>query len=670
MKKTISILACLTVAVSVIAIPIYAQAEDEIIIKADGSSFTCPEETNIGQIGDDWAKDGEAIYAVDNYNFQLNTPDNTYITYEGMPKGEYDVYYYVAGSDNSDGRYRSSRALDSDITVTDAYGIHLIESVRPYIGYIGYVKVGTYYFNGDTDVIKVTANTYDNRNTDWLGPRMLITHSIKLVPTADHSVLLEAVNKAENVQAIKAAIENFGESYVDRDFLEYMKAVYKEILEKRPTGGYKIAHEIKRTAENVAERKQTTYKADSCGFIWAPRSEPNVYRNYVNVASLEYGGSAVIMFKDLPKGKIKKVELKFDIIDGGRSTNAVASKVCNKIYDNFVPGQTREDVNSVLSYVNMEESKYVSSGFKDITDNVLKNAINENGELSLYMTLDDMGDAAQIRTLLIKPEATLKITYDDTVLDERLDVAKTVAAANTLDEAVKILQDNAGLFEITDVEASQWAIALFGESIVTLNDIDSIISQSREAVVYFSCANIDYLDGVINGQIYLKNMSGDDIEPTVAAAAYRDGKMVSVTYLNKAAVDNCIYICNLGFSAPDVDTLKVFAFENMNSVKPIAEFYETNLLDEFKRTLLLSKNQDGKIMVKNITGINKIYSLFVGSGDKSNFSEFDFVYMLDKDAVIEGYGIHQYEFDADKKDFAVFMVDNMISLRPQDIALD
>ena len=147
MKKIISICISLVVAMSAAINAVQAQTENDIIIKADKSNFTYPDGTNVGGLGGDWAKDSEATYAVANYNLNVNTPDNTYITYKGMPKGEYDVYYYIAGSDNSDGKYRSSRALDSDVSVTDADGTYTVESVRPQIGYKDYVNIDEIYIS-------------------------------------------------------------------------------------------------------------------------------------------------------------------------------------------------------------------------------------------------------------------------------------------------------------------------------------------------------------------------------------------------------------------------------------------------------------------------------------------------------------------------------------------
>lgn len=484
MKKIISICISLVVAMSAAINAVQAQTENDIIIKADKSNFTYPDGTNVGGLGGDWAKDSEATYAVANYNLNVNTPDNTYITYKGMPKGEYDVYYYIAGSDNSDGKYRSSRALDSDVSVTDAYGTYTVESVRPYIGYKDYVNIGTYCFDGKNDEVKVTANSYDNRDVNWLGSRMLITHSIKLVPT-DHSDLLKAINSADDVQAVEEAVKSLGGTYIDKDSLVYMGDVYKEILNRKPETGYENSHEIKLVADRTIESKLTVNETDSYLFIWAPKSEPSVYRNYSNVASLEDGGNAVIMFKNLPTGNVKNVELNFELFDGGRSTNAIVSKAAGNVYENFPSGQARGDINSVIKYTDMTESKYVASGFKDITDDVLHNAINENGELSLYMTIDDMGDSSNIRTLLIKPAARIKITYD------KSDIAGNIDLTGTFEDGTDVTKD-------TEVSVGNKILTLKSEAPITDWDFLNDICVTSSYDVAFTAERVSDTEFTIN----------------------------------------------------------------------------------------------------------------------------------------------------------------------------
>lgn len=431
MKKITSILMSLAVLMSAVIAPVHAQTENEIIIKAGESNFTVPAGTSVGGLGGDWAKDNEATYFA-MYDLTANTPENTYITYTGMPAGEYELYYYICGSNNSDGTYRSARALDCDISVTDAYGTYTTVSVKPYIGYSGYVSVGTYCFDGVDDTVKITANPDDNKTVNDLGQRMLVTHSIKLVPVAEHSDLLSAVNSAANVRDVRLAVENLGGTYIDGNSLNYMGDVYKSILENRPANGYTNAHEIKIISDEAIKNGLT--KSDVItSKLFVYNSGNGEYRHYAQ-ANISGDGNALAMFKDIPMGNIKKVELKLDFVQIGQATNVEVMKAADSIYEKDFPvGQARNEseINAGITYKELSETKKVATGFKDITDEVLKSAVNKKGALTLLLMADytlgnDMG-------LCLNPVAYLRVTYDNTVDTSKMikQASVNTSAANT-----------------------------------------------------------------------------------------------------------------------------------------------------------------------------------------------------------------------------------------------
>lgn len=95
---------------------------------------------------------------------QLGT--DTYVTYsDKIPGGVYKVMYYYPNY-TADSTYTAGRnvtILDNDIEITDANGIHTVDSVKPDITFGGWAEVGVYEFAGNgADSIKVYVNQ-DNK---------------------------------------------------------------------------------------------------------------------------------------------------------------------------------------------------------------------------------------------------------------------------------------------------------------------------------------------------------------------------------------------------------------------------------------------------------------------------------------------------------------------------
>lgn len=415
MKKKLALALSVTLMLGIA--PLAVHAEEEVILTVNHATWTAPG-TAVGLATSEWGEPGSDDpvkgVSLDNANISAGcNAENTYVTYSaGIPVGEYDVYYWICGNHAATSPLgRRMRVLDNDVLVTDKYGTKEIKSIKPSWYYEGYVNLGSYYFDGGNDSIKVTMNDEAfAARTQAHGTPLIASTKIKFVPADQHTDLLGAVNTSETVDDVRMAIENYGGEYMTADALVFMNRVYEEILAGKP---YETAVQLKNQFDTSVESKTKTVEYASSMFAWqAPVDAINKFRvrNGMDITvsnSYPNMGKGLVTFDNISNEGIKSVELdlaatrtEFDIQLTKYSSDTYAASVGMDIYI--------EEAN----YTDFDDKVSIMPEGDKIDAEAIKTAVAQNGSVSLYLEPDRVDWIPAQVVSQYKTDAILRVTYD------------------------------------------------------------------------------------------------------------------------------------------------------------------------------------------------------------------------------------------------------------------
>lgn len=273
-------------------------ASDTVILSVADATWTLPEGLVASGSKDYGSETPNAFVAVDGEPSTEVSLDklgeDTYVTYTNIPEGVYKVeYYYPEFAGDSYKTGRQAQVLDSDLAITDANGTHIVKSTKPSITFAGWTEIGTYEFAENGNSIKVTANQ-DNKIFKAKWNKRFVSSQIRLTPvTEDHSALITAVNAATDASALKTAVSENNNGFVNASALTYMGDVYTAVLAAKPADGFASAYAFKTAFENAVEAKLTKNIVNSSSFVWQNTDSNLTSAGYrINWSPVEFGNGS------------------------------------------------------------------------------------------------------------------------------------------------------------------------------------------------------------------------------------------------------------------------------------------------------------------------------------------------------------------------------------------
>lgn len=598
---------------------------------------------DIGEVTDDnKLRDPDSVFAFP-YVF-VNKADWTYDRNQvnakitGIPAGKYDVEYYVPYSTSNLGM--NMTMLDVDLEIKDANGTYVKEAIMPSYaggyeickdceGYIGdgsasqyvfydeaskYVKVGTYEFDGENDSVLIYANDENKtKSNNAFNRHTFVPGKIRLTPVSNEAQvhyyyqtgknIMEDLNNADSAEELRSFAENNLSSLIDINSLNNMSGVWEGLYSNRPSAGYASEAAFKAAFDNEVSKylKTVRYEHGNTKLTTKPNGD-NTRIKVIDTYETDHMPSEsvkFVIFNDIAAGSIKNISLDIAFNDNDSANNKYAY-IHNMIVDRYSLDDFELEVNEALDGVaiNTMEHRYVDRyrryHFTDVPAAMIKasaselsndiaNAMNSSNKKTTDLVLGLVPDYTLHKSIYSNniKDADLIVTYDTTVADNVFEAAKAAARAETIAAAEKIVAAKTDVFGITQSEVSRYALAFYGESIEAQSDYDEILAKlSYDKML--SNSQISYEDNTIEGTIKLKNLSGAADEPTVTVAVYKNGLLKGMTFAQKSADDDRIAEYSFNVNAANADSIKLFAFNSMSAVKPMAMSYEYQPVDDTK----------------------------------------------------------------------------------------
>lgn len=520
MKKILSFILSICILMMSGTYSVFASDIDsnEVILSVNDAAWTLPD--GLGTLS--MVSYGEGIpcvAAVGADNAELTTEQldkNIYVTYSNIPQGVYKVEYFYPNSNDSNATGRNAQILDNDIIVTDANGTHEINSTKPSVTYSGWVDIGTYEFGGSQNSIKVTVNQ-DNKYFKGQWSRYFCSSQVKLIPvTEDHSALLTAVNAAADKAALKRAVIDNANGFVNISALKYMDDVYDKVLQEKPESGFSSVYAFKDVFEKAVDRALTKKSINSSSFVWQTTTSAVTSSGYrINWAPVELGtgdgARAIVTFKLDDVQNLQSMSLKLNLADGNTfsnpakiskySSSAITLPSANKIQDKTMMADA--------AFTELTESIPVGVSDKEISNREVISAAKSTGYISFYIEPDTIQYAGYTPSTKFDLTAQLQVKYDNTA-DPTMNI--TEASVNT-----KAL-NTAKVFDIAGFEKIA-SIAINGVELAA-DKYEIIDNRLRINGNVFNAAG-NYTVSVSNG-VESRSTSVDVASDTVLADSNRE----------------------------------------------------------------------------------------------------------------------------------------------------
>ena len=445
---------------------------------------------------------------------------------EKIPEGEYEVEYYIPGYQidptHETKNARNTWIIDNDITVKDIYGTKTIEGIKPYAHYEGWVKLGTYKFDGTTDCT-ITVIPSVNNNLSHNNKNKFATTKVKLKPVTGYAQLVNAVNNAAAPSEVASAVATYGGTMLAGNELNYMGGAYQTLINNKPEGGYTSAVELKNAYDSAVEGQLTKV----------------IYNNENNI--LSYNGSQfrattgnlllangsgyfITTFKGVNKQNVKRAEIKIPYHSANKTVRTAfkLTKVSSEQYDrpnNNYYTETAEPAN-------YQAATAFAAGFTAVTE------------------------AQQMQVLFTPKEIDASLFTGE-------------------DGYFSLYFEKGQEFEY-DVKSGETPLGATAELTVWYDNTVAPV----EAVTMGE-TTIDATGTNIEGALTVSNTYATEKPVKVIAAGFdNDGRMVqavfatstSVTGANIAASSDAEYTFTMGKT--DVKNVKVFLFNDMTKITP------------------------------------------------------------------------------------------------------
>ncbi|MDY3927845.1 MAG: DUF1533 domain-containing protein [Clostridia bacterium] len=390
------------------------KAAEAVKYYANTHSGIVKEGTWANTVGEDWT-DSEDKTVVVAERADISNTQNVSITYNTLPEGRYKVEYYVSGHNSISSS--SIRVADTNITVKDKNGEHIINSVKPAASTIGYIDLGVYDF-GESEpdnYIKAVPNV------DGYVPDLFLSYAVRLTPVGNDALvklyaetgctnLAEYVNGAANKQEALVNAENYGYE-IDNASLKDMTSVYAAIAKKTFTSDYEVIAEFNKAVSD--KLKTVEYSAQAGKILYT--GSGYFYREKI---SMQAGRFGFLMYEGIAHPElIKSVKAKpvatnnYDTIIDRYSQSIIETKTWGDI--------TGDELTKVTSYESDMTKFDHQYAVRSSRVELPKEIISMNGQTALRFKTDR-------DTQVEYSDIVLYVTYDNSTgaFDEPLVVTE------------------------------------------------------------------------------------------------------------------------------------------------------------------------------------------------------------------------------------------------------
>jgi|GEM_PF-6644073 len=426
------------------------QAAEAVKYYANTHSGIVKEGTWGNTVGIDWT-DSEDKTVLVAERADISNTQNVSITYNTLPEGRYKVEYYVSGHNSISSS--SIRVADTNITVKDKNGEHIINSVKPAASTIGYIDLGVYDFgeSGPDNYIKAVPNV------DGYVPDLFLSYAVRLTPVGNDALvklyaetgctnLAEYVNDAADKQEALVNAENYGYE-IDNASLKDMTSVYAAIAKKTFTSDYEVIAEFNKA---VSDKLKTVEYSAQAGKILYTDSR-YFYREKINMQAGRFG---FLMYEGIAHPElIKSVKAKpvatnnYDTIIDKYSQSIIETETWGDI--------TGDELTKVISYESDMTEFDHQYAVRSSRVELPKEIISMNGQTALRFKTDR-------DTQVEYSDIALYVTYDNSTgaFDEPLVVTEYYTI------------DKVSFVNAVDGKEETAQIGYVGSAYVTKNDND------------------------------------------------------------------------------------------------------------------------------------------------------------------------------------------------------
>lgn len=391
------------------------KAAEAVKYYANTHSGIVKEGTWANTLGSDWTDSKDtAVVVAERAN--ISSTQNVSITYNTLPEGRYKVEYYVSGHNTIPNS--STRVSDTNITVKDKNGEHIINTVKPAASTIGYIDLGVYDFgeSGSDNYIKAVPNV------DGYTPDLFVSYAVRLTPVGNDALvklyaetgctnLAEYVNGAANKQEALVNAEKYGYE-IDNASLKDMTSVYAALVEKTFTSDYEVITEFnKAVSDNL---KTVEYSAQAGKILYT--GSGYFYREKIGMQAGRFG---FLMYDGIAHPElIKSVKAKpvvtneYDTIIDKYSQSIIETKTWGDI-------KAEDELTKVTSYESDMTAFEHQYAVRSARIELPKEIISMNGQTALRFTTDK-------GTQVEYSDIVLYVTYDNSTgaFDEPLAVTE------------------------------------------------------------------------------------------------------------------------------------------------------------------------------------------------------------------------------------------------------
>lgn len=515
-----------------------------------------------------------------------NTSENTYVTYNNVPEGEYEVYYTVPSfASTSVPNKRNISILDTGVSVTDKHGTTVTESTKDSVSGGRFLNLGTYEFNGTSDQIKVYVNEEHKNVKDGQYDPFFFPGGITLKPASNGELInyyyengktyLQAINDATSSSELMSVLTS--NSFVDTAVLSNMSVVYDELAGKDFVSVYAFKKAFNEEV-NKNIRKETytaqVLSANTSNAIRGLTVAQTLNRNYYLVAT----------FKDVNKSNVIGADIKLNI-----SQIRVDAQIASYSYDKY--DRTYNDaLDSSNGYFDAANT-FVTTNFTSLASPIavsMADSVSIGKELFSNMTEDkyisfrfepcggiltENTNASLGNEYSSENTVVMTVYYDTTVLD-KTSAAQQIASADTISAAKTLTQTHSTILGLgSEDNKNAVAVALFGEEISTESDVDALIAKAKAGGIIVSKA--EYSDDGVS--VTVKNFDSETKTIQLIAASYTADNNI----MNGAKMDSessitgeNVYTVTLSLTKKNTtDKVKVFTLNSLTNLSPLTTVF-------------------------------------------------------------------------------------------------